>query len=920
MANTREAEDPGPARPVDPRIAHRGDVQTQQQLRNRVILQPLVWPMTPDVRILQRQLGHDFTVIYDNRTRSQGPEPRTGSEHSTPASSRRASEHEKTNGSGTLQHTDRGPTENREKKNPPPSQWSIATLWDRSQTDRHKLTMMPNGMNGQVLEEKGALEGFSYGLRLISSLPIGRSANDVLRWMRSRNIHGPIEIRMGDQAGRGPAQPVFLFPNTKIRDNARHNLLGAFMSGQKMRFEAVDPDRDRTRDQGKARGTRTFSRDEAVDHLVSKMKHQLAKFAEDRIWKGIEEIALRRLQAAQQQRRKQLEQTQQHTPSALQAKADAALKIKTGDKATPSRTVLAIHQLPEDQQIISETMVLEREKRIRMIGRVVNRRKTTPIKRMEGVLSRERRASHADNERKNRKDQIQKVHKQDEADRIKKERKVLESDSDDDDVDALERERKARIEKEKRAAPTGKAPAARPKKKRRVSYSEEETEEEESEERTTDEEEEYKPSERRASKPTSAEDYEILRAQEEELRAIKEEEQRQAQIALDFVNDEEDALREHFPEITDLTKLENSFVHKFDSALSSVMDAETDDISSALAALEELRCQRLTALKAAMSRSSIDQPPDELDEEDAYYMEQVSNMMMNNGSQGLFYVPKEVRKAKEEETENQEVEEQPRITFGNVDIHSLPDYPSYKARHVPTEHFHDIVVHTSGAARSEGKYSISVAQRRAMRATKWAHEANDIILGVDEEDEARLRENAKASKTTSNTTQRRGRGTVDMISGLNSSLNRRQKKVQFGRSSIHDWGLFAMERIEPDDMVIEYVGELIRIRVADIREEEYERMGIGSSYLFRVDEEWVIDATFTGGIARFMNHSCEPNCTAQVITVNNEKRICVYARKALDVGDEITYDYKFPIEDKSLALPCFCGASRCRKWLNYIEE
>lgn len=74
-----------------------------------------------------------------------------------------------------------------------------------------------------------------------------------------------------------------------------------------------------------------------------------------------------------------------------------------------------------------------------------------------------------------------------------------------------------------------------------------------------------------------------------------------------------------------------------------------------------------------------------------------------------------------------------------------------------------------------------------------------------------------------------------------NQLKARKKQLKFARSPIHDWGLFAMEDIEAHEMVIEYVGEIIRFQVAELREKQYERVGIGSSYLFRVDDENIID-------------------------------------------------------------------------------
>ncbi|XWS20802.1 hypothetical protein CRYUN_Cryun30bG0000900 [Craigia yunnanensis] len=106
-----------------------------------------------------------------------------------------------------------------------------------------------------------------------------------------------------------------------------------------------------------------------------------------------------------------------------------------------------------------------------------------------------------------------------------------------------------------------------------------------------------------------------------------------------------------------------------------------------------------------------------------------------------------------------------------------------------------------------------------------------------------------------------------------TQLKARKKRLRFQRSKIHDWGLVALEPIEADDFVIEYVGELIRPRISDIRERYYEKMGIGSSYLFRLDDGYVVDATKRGGIARFINHSCEPNCYTKVIREKNSLQL-----------------------------------------------
>lgn len=91
---------------------------------------------------------------------------------------------------------------------------------------------------------------------------------------------------------------------------------------------------------------------------------------------------------------------------------------------------------------------------------------------------------------------------------------------------------------------------------------------------------------------------------------------------------------------------------------------------------------------------------------------------------------------------------------------------------------------------------------------------------------------------------------------MNFMFQFRKKQLKFAKSGIHDWGLFAMEPIAADEMVIEYVGQMVRPVVADLREAQYEATGIGSSYLFRIDLDTIIDATKCGNLARFINHSC----------------------------------------------------------------
>lgn len=83
------------------------------------------------------------------------------------------------------------------------------------------------------------------------------------------------------------------------------------------------------------------------------------------------------------------------------------------------------------------------------------------------------------------------------------------------------------------------------------------------------------------------------------------------------------------------------------------------------------------------------------------------------------------------------------------------------------------------------------------------------------------------------------------------------ERFEVRTSTIHGWGLFSKCDIGKDSMVIEYVGELIRNRVADEREKKYTERGLGSCYMFRLNKNYVVDATMKGNIGRFINHCCE---------------------------------------------------------------
>lgn len=190
--------------------------------------------------------------------------------------------------------------------------------------------------------------------------------------------------------------------------------------------------------------------------------------------------------------------------------------------------------------------------------------------------------------------------------------------------------------------------------------------------------------------------------------------------------------------------------------------------------------------------------------------------------------------------------------------------PPSKKRKRDNQVLEDGKRHLSGSARTEGFYKVDIREkmRHKMSSMKNNPKGNaglgDISHAADINKAIAAKMQGISREARSN--QRRlltafGASTESELLKFNQ-LKFRKKQIRFAKSGIHDWGLFAMESIAADEMVIEYVGQMVRPSVADLRETKYESIGIGSSYLFRIDLETIIDATKCGNLARFINHSC----------------------------------------------------------------
>ncbi|KAK4533719.1 hypothetical protein CCYA_CCYA18G4601 [Cyanidiococcus yangmingshanensis] len=215
---------------------------------------------------------------------------------------------------------------------------------------------------------------------------------------------------------------------------------------------------------------------------------------------------------------------------------------------------------------------------------------------------------------------------------------------------------------------------------------------------------------------------------------------------------------------------------------------------------------------------------------------------------------------------------------------------------------------TTGCARSEGYAPFS----RDMKLYRWKPPKQVIVPA----DEAR-RWSATGGLRGSRVEQRQLLSAVSDKEQTLLYLQSRERLLRFFRSGIHGYGLWALEDIPSGEYIIEYRGELVRSAVADLRERAYRQQGMGDSFMFRIDADTVVDATHIGSVARFVNHSCDPNSTARIVQLGGSPHILFYSRRAISIGEEITYDYHFDVEDDAAEkIPCMCGAPNCRHYLN----
>ena len=140
----------------------------------------------------------------------------------------------------------------------------------------------------------------------------------------------------------------------------------------------------------------------------------------------------------------------------------------------------------------------------------------------------------------------------------------------------------------------------------------------------------------------------------------------------------------------------------------------------------------------------------------------------------------------------------------------------------------------------------------------------------------------------------------------------REPYFEIRNSPIQGKGAFALRRIRAGTRLIEYTGEHISYDESDRRYDD-SKMRRHHTFLFILDSKTIIDAAVGGNEARFINHSCDPNCEAII----EGKHIYIYSTRTIQPGEELVYDYKYERdteydESDEAFYVCRCGSPKCR--------
>ena len=146
------------------------------------------------------------------------------------------------------------------------------------------------------------------------------------------------------------------------------------------------------------------------------------------------------------------------------------------------------------------------------------------------------------------------------------------------------------------------------------------------------------------------------------------------------------------------------------------------------------------------------------------------------------------------------------------------------------------------------------------------------------------------------------------------------------KSRVHGSGVFAKKEIQKNTNIIEYIGEKIKKKEGDRRSAQRIKKYLnlktdGSVYIFELNKQYDIDGSPKYNKARYINHSCDPNCEVEI----SKGRIWIKSIKKIKKGEELSYDYGYEFDkDDYTDHICKCGSKKCigyiisqDAWLKY---
>lgn len=142
------------------------------------------------------------------------------------------------------------------------------------------------------------------------------------------------------------------------------------------------------------------------------------------------------------------------------------------------------------------------------------------------------------------------------------------------------------------------------------------------------------------------------------------------------------------------------------------------------------------------------------------------------------------------------------------------------------------------------------------------------------------------------------------------------RRLQVRRSGVHGKGVFALQTLEPGEVLLEYTGEVISNQEAQDRH-PHDPQQPDHTFYFQIEGDRVIDANYGGNASRWINHSCEPNCEADE---QADGRVFIRALRPIGPGEELFYDYGLTVDERytpalKKRYACHCGAVSCRSTL-----